>query len=176
MADEHPLEKLLRDAKKRDDAKAADLVVERRKTLELQEKIRLEWERTKGELVDEIVCANAILERQNRSERYTLRDIAEPGTGNVARCNLSLAYPSKPARAEYDVAVVAADGRIDLHHRATGQRHQKLTVFTASRKSWESSLIGLYEDHLKKGREQNSTGQESRTGVDPTAGAARKSR
>jgi hypothetical protein len=176
MADEHPLEKLLRDAKERDDARAADLVAERRKAHEFQEKVRLEWERTKGELVDEIGCVNAILERHNLLERYTLRDIAEPGTGNVARCNLSLAYPSKPARAEYDVVVVAADGRIDLYHRATGQRHQKLTVFTASRRSWESSVIALYEDHLKKGREQNSTGQEPRTGVDPTDRAARKSR
>jgi hypothetical protein len=174
MADEHPLEKLLRDAKERDDAKAADLAVEQRKAYELQEKVRLEWERTKGELVDEIGCANAILERHSLFERYTLRDIAEPGTGNVARYNLSLAYPSKPARAEYDVAVVAADGRIDLLHRATGQRHQKLTVFTASRKSWESTLIALYEDHLKKGREQ--PGQEPRTGVDPAARLPRKSR
>jgi hypothetical protein len=173
MPDEHPLEKLLRDAKERDDAKAADLAVERRKAHELQEKVRLEWERTKGELVDEIGCANAILERHSLSERYTLRD-SEPGTGNVARCNLSLAYPSKPVRAEYDVAVVAADGRIDLLHRATGQRHHKLTVFTASRKNWESILISLYEDHLKKGREQ--TGQESRAGADPAAGLPRKSR
>jgi hypothetical protein len=174
MADEHPLEKLLRETKERDDAKAADLAVERRNAYELQEKIRVEWERSKGELVDEISCANAILEKHNLSERYTLRDIPEPGTGNLARCNLSLTYPSKAPRAEYDVAVVVADGRIDLLHRATGQRHQKLTVFTASRKSWESALIALYEDHLKKGREQ--PGQESRAGVDPAAGVTRKPR
>jgi hypothetical protein len=174
MAHEHPLEKLLREAKERDDTKAADLAAERRITLELQQKIRLEWERAKTELVDEISCVNTILESHHLSERYTLRDIAEPGTGNVARCNLSLAYHSKPARAEYDVTVVAADGRIDLLHRATGQRQQKLTVFTASRKSWESALIGLYEDHLKKGREP--TGQEPRPSVDPTTAPARKSR
>ena len=175
MADEHPLEQLLRDAKKRDDAKAADLLAERRKATDLQEKVGLEWLRAKSELVDEIGRANAILEKHDLSERYTLRDLPEPGTGNVARCNLSLAYPSKPARAEYDVAVVAADGRINLHHRATGQRHQQLTVFAVSRRNWEAILIRLYEDHLKKGREPHSAAQEPATD-DSAPAAVRKSR
>lgn len=38
MADEHPLERLLRDAKEKDDLKAAVLVAEQRKALDLQEK------------------------------------------------------------------------------------------------------------------------------------------
>jgi hypothetical protein len=40
-----------------------------------------------------------------------------------------------------------------LLHRATGQRHQKLTVFTVTSENWQTTLVGLYEDHLKKGRE-----------------------
>src|SRR5712671_5334251 len=105
MADEHPLEQLLRDAKGREDAKAAALVAQERTAIDLQEKISSEWMRTKNDLIAEIGRANAILEKHNLSERYTLRDLADPAAGNIARCNLSLAYPSKPARAEYDVAV-----------------------------------------------------------------------
>jgi hypothetical protein len=87
-----------------------------------------------------------------------------------------LAYPSKAARAEYDLTVLAADGRMILLHRATSQRHQKLTVFTASGKDWETILTGLYADHLKKGRD--TTGQHSAepaTPVEPEPIAARKS-
>jgi hypothetical protein len=174
MPDEHPLEQLLRDVKKLDDAKADALIVQQRAALDLQKRVGLEWVRAKAELVDEIDRANAILEKHGFPERYTLRDVSDQGAGNIARCNLSLGYPSKAARAEYDVGVAAADGRINLHHRATGQRHQKLTVFTASGKNWETCLIGLFEDHLKKGREPSSAVQDAPT-VSP-APAARKSR
>lgn len=156
MADEHPLERLLRDAKARDDLKAAVLVAERRKALDLQDKVRLQWMKTKAALIEEIGRANAVLERHSLPERFTFRDLPEAGAGNVARCNLALAYPSKPPRGEYDMTVLAADGRMMLLHRATGQRHQKLTVFTASRENWETTLTGLYEDHLKKGRDAAS--------------------
>lgn len=156
MADEHPLERLLRDAKQKDELKAAALVAEQRKALDLQDKVRQQWQRTKAKLVEEIGRANEILEKHGLLERFTYRELPEPGSGNVARCNLALAYPSKSARAEYDITVLAADGRVILLHRATGQRHQKLTVFTASRENWETTLTGLYEDHLKKGRD---TGQ-----------------
>ena len=45
MADEHPLERLLRDVKEKDDLKAAALVAEQRKALDLQDKVRLQWVR-----------------------------------------------------------------------------------------------------------------------------------
>jgi hypothetical protein len=155
MAAEHPLEHLLREAKKNDDVKAAALLARQRNQQDLEQRVRLDWERTKVALVEELGRANAVLEKHGLLERYAFREQAEAGPGNVARCNLALAYPAKPPRAEYDLSVVAVDGRIVLFHRATGQRHQKLTVFTASGKDWEAALIGLYEDHLKKGRDQS---------------------
>lgn len=153
MDDEHPLERLLREAKEKDDLKAAAVVAEQRKASDLRDKVRLQWEQTKAGLIEEVARANAILQRHDRSEHYTLRDLSESGTDNIARCNLALGYPSKSPRSEYDLTVLAADGQIILLHRATGQRHQKLTVFTAARSNWESILISLYEDHLKKGRD-----------------------
>ena len=99
MADEHPLERLLRDSKEKDDLKAAALVAEQRKALDLQDKVRLQWVRTKAELVEEIGRANAVLEKHSLPERFTLRELPEPGSGNIARCNLALAYPAEvPAR------------------------------------------------------------------------------
>ena len=168
MADEHPLEQLLRDAKKKDDLKAAALVAEERKALDLQDKVRLRWDRTKADLVEEIERANAVIEKHNLRERYAFRELSEPGTGNIARGNLALAYSPKAPRAEYDLTVVAADGRVILVHRASGQRHQKLTVFTASRKDWETILTGLYEDHLKKGRDPSESLPEPATSVAPS--------
>jgi hypothetical protein len=170
MDDEHPLERLLREAKKKDDLKAAAAVAEQRKASDLRDKVRLQWEQTKAGLIEEITRANAILQRHDRSERYTLRDLSESGTDNIARCNLALAYPSKSPRSEYDLTVLAADGQIILLHRATGQRHQKLTVFAATRRNWESILIGLYEDHLKKGRDPGPNIQPATSdGTTPTA-------
>jgi hypothetical protein len=153
MDDEHPLEQLLREAKKMDDLKAAAAAAEQRKASDLRDKVRLQWEQTKVGLIEEIARANAVLERHGLSEHYTLRDLSESGTDHIARCNLALAYPSKSPRSEYDLSVMAADGQIFLLHRATGQRHQKLTVFTATKRNWENILVGLYEDHLKKGRD-----------------------
>ena len=153
MDDEHPLERLLREAKKIEDLKVATAAAEQRKASDLRDKVRLQWEQTKAGLVEEIARANAILQRHGLSEHYTLRDLSETGTDHIARCNLALAYPSKSPRSEYDLTVLAADGQIILLHRATGQRHQKLTVFTATRRNWENILVGLYEDHLKKGRD-----------------------
>jgi hypothetical protein len=175
MTDQHPLEQLLRDAKQREDALAAAAMAQLRAADHLQEQVRSEWLRTKGELNSEIALANAVLENHDLSERYTLRDVPDAGTGNVARCNLGLAYPSKPARAEYDVVVEAGDGRINLHHRATGQRHQQLTVITATAADWRTTLVGLYEDHLKKGREPKSAAQ-AETVVVPAAAVGRRSR
>ena len=54
---------------------------------------------------------------------------------------------------KWSPGAVATDGRMILLHRTTGQRHQKLTVFTVTSENWETALVGLYEDHLKKGRE-----------------------
>ena len=153
MADEHPLERLLRDAKEKDDIEAAVLVAEQRKALDLQEKVRLQWVRTKALLMAEIARANEVLEKHNLTERFIYRELPEPGSANIARCNLALGYPGKSPRAEYDLTVLSADGRMILLHRATAQRHQKLTVFTTSRQSWETAFIALYEDHLKKGRD-----------------------
>lgn len=48
MADEHPLEQLLRDAKEKDDLKAAAVVAEQRKALDFEDKVRLQWVRTKA--------------------------------------------------------------------------------------------------------------------------------
>ena len=170
MDDEHPLERLLREAKKKEDLKAAAAVAEQRKASDLRDKVRLQWEQTKAGLIEEIARANAILHRHDLSEHYTLRDLSESGTDNIARCNLALAYPSKCPRSEYDLTVLAADGQIILLHRATGQRHQKLTVFTATRRNWESILIGLYEDHLKKGRDPGPNIQPATSdGTTPTA-------
>src|SRR3977135_3983691 len=140
MADEHPLERLLRDVKEKDDLKAAVLVAEQRKALDLQDKVRLQWVRTRAALVEEIGRANAVLEKHSLPERFTFRELPEAGAGNIARCNLALAYPSKSPRAEYDLTVLAADGRMILLHRATGQRHQKLTGLTGSGTYWETSL------------------------------------
>ena len=174
MADEHPLERLLREAKQKDDLKAAALVAEQRKSLDLQEKVRLQWVRTKALLIAEIARANEVLERYHLTERFTYRELPEPGSGNIARCNLGLAYPAKPPRAEYDLTVLSADGRMILLHRATAQRHQKLTVFTASRESWETTFIGLYEDHLKNGRDTSQPFAEIAPSAAPTAVAAEK--
>ena len=63
MADEHPLERLLRDVKEKDDLKAAVLVAEQRKAFDLQDKVRPQWVRTKADLIEEIGRANAVLER-----------------------------------------------------------------------------------------------------------------
>ena len=177
MADEHPLERLLRDVKEKDDLKAAVLVAEQRKALDLQDKVRLQWVRTRAALVEEIGRANAVLEKHSLPERFTFRELPEAGAGNIARCNLALAYPSKSPRAEYDLTVLAADGRMILLHRATAQRHQKLTVFTASRENWETTLTGLYEDHLKKGRDANlAPAEPAAAGATPPAPmAAQKS-
>jgi hypothetical protein len=153
MAEEHPLEQLLRDRRQKDDAKAAALAAEQREALDLQDKVRLQWVRTKAGLSEEIERANAILEKHNLPERYALRELSETGSANIARCSLALAYPSKSPRSEYELTVLGADGRIILLHRATGQKHQKLTVFTAAKKNWETILTGLYEDHLKKRRD-----------------------
>jgi hypothetical protein len=174
MEDEHPLERLLREAKRKEDLKAAAADAEQRKASNLRDKVRLQWEQTKAGLIEEITRANAILQRHDLSEHYILRDLSESGTDNIARCNLALAYPSKSPRSEYDLTVLAADGQIILLHRATGQRHHKLTVFTATRHNWESILIGLYEDYLKKGREQGPNIQPA-TSDTPTPTARRKS-
>src|ERR1700694_4366708 len=163
MADEHPLEQLLRDAKEKDNLKAAAVVAEQRKALDLEDKVRLQWVRTKAELDEEIERANAVLEKHNLPERYTFRELSQSGTDNIAHCNLALAYPSKSPRAEYDLTVLAADGRMILLHRATGQRHQKLTVFTASNRDWETTLTGLFADHLKKGRDTSQLPAEPAT-------------
>ena len=104
-----------------------------------------------------------------------MRELSETGTTNIARCSLALAYPSKSPRSEYDLTVLAADGRIILLHRTTGQRHQKLTVFTASKKNWETILTGLFEDHLKKARDPSQNPAEPATGVAPAPAARRKS-
>jgi hypothetical protein len=175
MADEHPLEQLLRDAKQKDDAKAVALAAEQREALDLQDKVRSQWGRTKVGLGEEIERANAILEKHNLPERYALRELSETGPANIARCNLALAYPSKSPRPEYDLTVLAADGRIVLLHRATGQRHHKLTVFTASKKDWETILTGLFEDHLKKGRELSQSSAEAAPSVAPAPVAPRRS-
>lgn len=175
MADEHPLERLLRDVREKDDLKAAALVAEQRKALDLQDKVRLQWVRTRAALIEEIGRANAVLEKHHLPERFALRELPEPGAGNIARCNLALAYPSKSPRAEYDLTVLAADGRLILLHRATAQRHQKLTVFTASRENWEMTLTGLFEDHLKKGRDAGQPSVEPATIVAPAPMAAQKS-
>ena len=81
MADEHPLERLLRDAKEKDDLKAAALVAEQRKALDLQDKVRLQWVRTKAELIEEIGRANAVLEKHGLPERFTLPRAAGAGVG-----------------------------------------------------------------------------------------------
>ena len=91
MADEHPLEQLLRDAKQKDDAKAVALATEQREALDLQDKARSQWGRTKVGLDEEIQRANAILEKHNLPERYALRELSETGPANIARCNLALA-------------------------------------------------------------------------------------
>jgi hypothetical protein len=165
MVDEHPLEQLLRDAKAEDDLKASAQVAEQRKAHDLQDRVRSQWLRTRSELTEEIERANAVLEKHNLRERYAFREVPEAGSGNVARGNLTLAYAAKPQRAEYDMTVLAADGSLILLHRTTGQRHQKLTVFTATRKSWETVLIGLYRDHLKKGREPSPNSGEQVSGT-----------
>ncbi len=175
MADEHPLEQLLREAREKDEAKAAAVVAEQRKAHDLQDKVRAQWVRAKAGLVEEIGRANAILEKHSLPERYIFRELPEPGVGNIARCHFALAYPTKPPRAEYDLTVAASDGRMILLHRATGQRHQKLTVFTASRRDWETSLTSLYEDHLKKGRDPAVQPAEPATTIAPAPLAARKS-
>jgi hypothetical protein len=166
MDDEHPLEQLLREAKRMDDLKAAAAAAEQRKASDLRDKVSLQWEQTKAGLIEEIARANAVLERHGLAEHYILRDLSESGTDHIARCNLALAYPSKSPRSEYDLSVLAADGQILLLHRATGQRHQKLTVFTATKRHWENILIGLYEDHLKKGRDAVAN-------IEPAASVAR---
>ena len=155
MSDEHPLEQLLRDAKDKDDLNAAAQGAELRKTFELQERVQARWVQSKASLIDEIERANAVLAKHALRERYAFRELPDSGPGNISRGNLALGYapPSKSPRAEYDVTVIAGDGRIILLHRASGQRHQNLTVFTALGKNWEAILTGLYRDHLKKGRE-----------------------
>jgi len=55
---------------------------------------------------------------------------------------------------KWSPGAVATDGRMILLHRTTGQRHQKLTVFTVTSENWETALVGLYQDHLKKGPEE----------------------
>ena len=56
-----------------------------------------------------------------------------------------------------------------LLHRATAQRHQKLTVFTASGENWETTLTGLFADHLKKGRDSSQPLAEPAIGADRRA-------
>lgn len=155
MSDEHPLEQLLRDAKDKDDLNAAALDAEQRKASDLAEKVQLQWVQTKTILIDEIERANAVLAKHALRERFAFRELPDSGLGNLSRGNLTLGYapPFKSPRAEYDLTVIASDGRITLLHRASGQRHQNLTIFTALGKNWETILIGLYRDHLKKGRE-----------------------
>lgn len=155
MSEQHPLEQLLRDAKDKDDLNAAALDAEQRKASDLAEKVQLQWVQTKASLIDEIERANAVLAKHALRERYAFRELPDAGPDNISRGNLTLGYapPSKSPRAEYDLTVIASDGRITLLHRASGQRHQNLTIFTALGKNWETILIGLYRDHLKKGRE-----------------------
>ena len=81
MADEHPLEQLLRDAKDKDDLTAAALDAEQRKTSELQEAVQTQWLETKVRLLDEIERANAILTKHNLRERYTFRELPELWAG-----------------------------------------------------------------------------------------------
>ena len=175
MTDEHPLERLLRDAKQREEVKAAAALAEHRKILDLQDKVRQQWQRTKAKMVEEIGRANEVLEKHGLPERFTLRELPEPGSGNLVRCNLALAYPAKSARAEYDITVVAADGHLILLHRATGQRHQKLTVFTASRENWETALTGLFEDHLKKARDAGQSIAEQAANIPHAPGTVESS-
>lgn len=155
MADEHPLEQILRDAKQLADGKAAALAAKQNSASDLEMKVRGAWAGCKSILATEVARANAILEQHSLPERYTLRDIADVGAGIVERCNLALGIAAKPPRAEYDVSVLAVDGRVTLFHRASGQRHQKLSALSATDKDWEAALVRLYEDHLKKGREQD---------------------
>ena len=84
-------------------------------------------------------------------------------------------HPSKSPRPEYDLTVLAPDGPIVLLHRATGQRHHKLTVFTASKKDWETILTALYEDHLKKRRDLSQNSAEAAPSIAPAPVAPRKS-
>ena len=128
MADEHPLERLLRDVKEKDDLKAADYGGRATQSARSARKVRLQWVRTKAQLIEEIGRANAVLERHWPARALHVPRAAGAGSGNIARCNLALAYPAKSPRAEYDLTVLSADGRMILLHRATAQRHQKLTV------------------------------------------------
>ena len=73
MDDEHPLEQLLREAKKKDDLKAAAVVAEQRKASDLRDKVRLQWEQTKAGLIEEIARANAVLQRHSLSEHIFQR-------------------------------------------------------------------------------------------------------
>lgn len=155
MTEEHPLELILRDAKLLADGKAAALAAKKNSADELETRVRETWAESKAQLANEITRANAVLDRHLLPERYTLRDIADVGAGIVERCNLALGMPTKPPRAEYDLSVFAADGRITLFHRASGQRHQKLSVLDASNKDWEAALIRLYEDHLNNARDRD---------------------
>lgn len=159
MIVEHPLELILRDAKLLADGKAAALAAKQSSAAELEARVREAWAESKAQLGIEIVRANAVLDRHSIPESYTLRDIVEIGAGVVERCSLALGMPAKPPRAEYDLSVFAADGRITLFHRASGQRHQKLSVLDVSSKDWEAALIRLYEDHLKKARDQDMQSQ-----------------
>lgn len=155
MADEHPLEQILRDAKQFADAKAAALAAKQSRAYDLEIKVRGAWTDCKSRLATEVARANAVLEQHGLPERYTLRDIADVSAGIVERCNLALGIATKAPRAEYDLLVLAVDGRVTLFHRASGQRHQQLSALSATAKNWEAALLRLYEDHLKKGREQD---------------------
>lgn len=135
------------------DGKAAALAAKQNDAAELEAKVREAWAECKAKLATEITRANAVLERHAVAERYAMREIVDAGAGVVERCNLALGMPGKPPRAEYDLSVFAADGRITLFHRASGQRHQKFSVLNASSKDWEAALIRLYEDHLRKARD-----------------------
>ena len=51
MTHEHPLERLLRDTKEKDDLAAAAWAEEQRKALALREQVSQQWGRTKADLL-----------------------------------------------------------------------------------------------------------------------------
>jgi len=70
MTHEHPLERLLRDTKEKDDLAAAAWAEEQRKALALREQVSQQWGRTKADLLREIDRANSVLEKYGLRERF----------------------------------------------------------------------------------------------------------
>lgn len=155
MPDSHPLQRILQDAKRSAESKAAALAAKLTLASELEAQVRNAWDQRKSMLEGEIARANAVLAQHAVPERFTLRAIADVGAGVIERCSLALGVAGEPPRAEYDVTVLASDGRITLFHRASGQRHQNLFALSATEKDWEVTIVRLYEDHLKKGGEKD---------------------